>query len=152
MPNESSVARPGAQPGPAPANSARAGHSDPAGPGWPVLSVVRGQPTDAELAAVIAVLAARSRAGAARAGSVLGEPGRAGHRACVLPVPGACLGWRAAAAAQPVAGGEAGVGLRPGMVTRRPPDRVHRRVPDVHAQALRRGHVRAAPAGDPDGT
>jgi hypothetical protein len=39
--------------------------ADQSRPGDPVLSVVRGQPTDAEIAAVVAVLALRARQGAA---------------------------------------------------------------------------------------
>ncbi len=57
MPNGSSVASPGGQAGAAT---------------WPVLSVLRGEPTEAELAAVITVLAARSAA-AARASAGTGK-------------------------------------------------------------------------------
>jgi len=76
MPNESSGAGPVVQAGavtpnsagpPAPPPAAATPRSDPAGNDRPVLSVLRGEPTEAELAAVIAVLAVASRAAAARA-------------------------------------------------------------------------------------
>ena len=71
MPNKSSRPHPGAQ--------ADADHGALAGPSGaladrPVLSIVRGQPTEAELAAVVAVLAVRARAAAALA-SVPGPAG-----------------------------------------------------------------------------
>ena len=64
MDNKSQLAPPG-------------GQADP--PARPVLSIVRGQPTEAEIAAVIAVLAVRARAAAALA-SVPG-PASASHSA-----------------------------------------------------------------------
>lgn len=71
MPNKSPLPHPGAQADP--------DHDAPARPpgglaGRPVLSVVRGQPTETELAAVVAVLAVRARAAAALAS----QPGLAG--------------------------------------------------------------------------
>lgn len=54
--------------GPVRAAPEQASLTAPPSPGpWPVLSVVRGNPTDAELAAVVAVLAARARVVAALA-------------------------------------------------------------------------------------
>jgi len=56
MPNESPLTGPGSHAGPVPGDG-----------GQPVVSVIRGKPTDAELAAVIAVLAKKVRARAAAA-------------------------------------------------------------------------------------
>jgi hypothetical protein len=80
MPNGSSVASPGGQAGAVTGNSAGptpggqpgaltehsggASQPDPPAAARPVLSVLRGEPTEAELAAVITVLAARSAAAA----------------------------------------------------------------------------------------
>jgi acyl-CoA carboxylase epsilon subunit len=95
MPNESSVADPGGQAGAVTADSAGP-------PVQPVLSVLHGEPTEAELAAVITVLAARSRAAAESAGRP--APARASRstwsaksrllRVHMTPGPG---GWRRSA-------------------------------------------------------
>jgi len=94
MPNESSGAGPAGQAGAVTPNSA--------GNDRPVLSVLRGEPTEAELAAVIAVLAVASRAAAARAGpptpagasrSAWSAPSRR-LRESLSPGPGA---WRRSA-------------------------------------------------------
>jgi hypothetical protein len=67
----------------------------------PYLTVVRGEPTDAELAAVITVLTAR---GPARAAAVSAAPPRSArsvwasrHRLLPEPVPAGPGAWRASA-------------------------------------------------------
>ncbi|HUZ56620.1 MAG TPA: acyl-CoA carboxylase subunit epsilon [Streptosporangiaceae bacterium] len=87
MPNKSQLPPPGAQ-------------ADP--PRRPVLSVLRGQPTEAELAAVVAVLGVRAHAAAALASAP--GPASASHsawsdRSRLLrePIVRARGGWRASA-------------------------------------------------------
>jgi hypothetical protein len=63
MPNGSSVASPGGQADAVTGDSGGPSQPDPPA-ARPVLSVLRGQPTEAELAAVITVLAVRSAAAA----------------------------------------------------------------------------------------
>jgi hypothetical protein len=69
----------------------------PAEPGRPLLRVVRGEPTPEELAALVAVLAARSPAPAAEPGARAGGGWGDHARAMRAPLPHGPGRWRAAA-------------------------------------------------------
>jgi hypothetical protein len=63
----------------------------------PYLTVVRGDPTDAELAAVVAVLAARAESGTVAAAAAWPSEWAGRHRLVRQPVPAGPGAWRASA-------------------------------------------------------